>query len=153
VCFFVDRREFGVPIEHVRETIELRPITPVFGTPPSLAGICNLRGEILAVLDPGSLLGLSRGRASHGRIVVVAGSGGRKAGLWVDGLGPLRELGAADVMQVPPTFRPETAALLDGCVALPDRPLCILSIDRLFAAPELARLAERPPQDQVNGGR
>jgi purine-binding chemotaxis protein CheW len=152
VSFVVDGRDFAAPIEHVRETVALRPITPVFATPKCVAGICNLRGEILAVVDPGPLLGLHPGRATDGRIVVVSPDPQRKAGLWVDMLGALYEIADEDIAPPPPTLRPETSAVLDGVVPLPERPLSILSIDRLLATPELARLGERPSLDSSPGG-
>src|SRR5262249_1637412 len=58
VSFDVRGQRLGCPIAQVKETIVVRPITRVFLTPAWVAGIINLRGDIVAVLDFAVLLGL-----------------------------------------------------------------------------------------------
>jgi purine-binding chemotaxis protein CheW len=144
VCFFLNGREFAVPIDEVRETVEMRPITPVFRTPPSLAGICNLRGEILAVIDPAPLLGLPPNRLERGGRIVIVEPDERAAGLIVDRLGPVRLFHDEDVVAPPATVAPAVAAMLAGVVSAADRPVGVLDVKRLFAAPELAPFVRAP---------
>src|SRR5262245_58544394 len=59
VCFAVRQQEFAFPIADVRETLPLAPISHVFMTPPWLAGIFSLRGEIVPAIDLAVLLGLA----------------------------------------------------------------------------------------------
>lgn len=142
VCFEVGAHEVGAPIAQVRETIDLRPITPVFHTPPLVAGLINLRGEILVVLDVGVLLG---GRASRRdprcRIVVVDVEDQgqtRSAGLLVDGLGPIRDSGTHPLTGPPTTLPEDERVYIRGIVSLPSHPLAILDLERIFAAPQLS---------------
>lgn len=142
VCFEVGAHEVGADIAQVRETIGLRPVTPVFHTPDIVAGLINLRGEILVVLDVGALLG---GRPSRRdprcRIVVVdveEDGQTRSAGLLVDGLGPIRETGDHDLAAPPSTMPESERVYLRGIVSLPSHPLAVLDLERVFAAPELA---------------
>lgn len=142
VCFEVGAHEVGADIGQVRETIGLRPITPVFHTPSIVAGLINLRGEILVVLDVGALLGgRSSRRDPRCRIVVVdveENGQTRSAGLLVDGLGPIRETGT-HTLAPPPATMPEAERIyLQGIVSLPSHPLAVLDLERVFAAPELA---------------
>lgn len=148
VCFFVGDRELAAPIDAVRETVDMRPITPVFRTPPSIAGLANLRGDILAVVDVAVMLGLPPSRRDPStRIVVVksqemASSGQpRVAGLLVDRLGPIRDVFDAALEPPPPTLPPSVASMLAGVAPLPERPLAILDVTRLLGAPELAVFA------------
>ncbi len=148
VCFFVSDRELAAPIDEVRETVELRPITRLFHTPRSVAGIASLRGEILPVLDPGVLLGLAAcARGPAARIVIVAAPPlegtrtPRVAGLLVDRLGPIRDLDPEQMSPPPPTLPLALASMLRGVVPLPERPVAVLDLDRLLSAPELAQLA------------
>lgn len=137
VCFFLGHRELAAPIDAVRETVALRPITQVFRTPRSIAGITNLRGEILAVLDPAVLLGLPAcARGPSARIVIVQPDD-RRAGLLVDALGTIREVDEELMGPVPPTVPPAVAAMLDGVASLPERPIGLLDIGRILSAPEL----------------
>jgi len=144
VCFDLGGRELAASIDEVRETVDMRPITPVFRTPPCVAGITNLRGEILAVLDVALLLGLPPSRRDPStRILVVDAEPPddrpvRSAGLLVDRLGPIRDIGAGDIVPVPVTMPASEAALLEGIVPLDTHPLAVLDLHRVLDAPSLA---------------
>ena len=56
--------------------------TPVPCTPPHIAGIVDLRGRVVAVLDLKSLLGLGDAGSSPDRRVVVLRSETRRRGYW-----------------------------------------------------------------------
>lgn len=67
---------YGIPFAYASEVVAAGDITPVPGTPDHIAGVINLRGTLLTVVDPRSLLGLPAGpRGPGARIVVVAGDG------------------------------------------------------------------------------
>lgn len=59
ICTFrIGSQWLGLPVEDIQE-IQARPdLAAVSGAPPFLAGLINLRGEILTVLDCAALLGL-----------------------------------------------------------------------------------------------
>ena len=161
LCFHVAGQDFGVPIGAVKETIPERPLTRLFLVPPFVAGLINLRGEVVAVLDLATLLGLSRdgdasarsdaGRRSARNIVILRASllGGTRdtrhaanrpaAGLWVDGLDGVRDVAEADVRPPPATLAAEPAGYLDGVAASgqPPRPLLLLAPERVLGSPHL----------------
>lgn len=131
VCFSARGQAIGVPIEEVKETLELRPITKVPLVPPFVAGIVNLRGEVVAALDLAALLGLPDGPlAPATRLVLVKAR--RTAGLLVDAVSAVRTIGDDAIVPVPPGLPPAGAALLDGLVSLEDGPLLLLSAARLL---------------------
>ncbi len=143
VCFFLGEQELAIPIDAVRETIDLRPITRVFHTPPCVIGILNLRGEILAVLDPGRLLGLGATAVREGTRIVIIEAGPRCAGLVVDALGSIREVETAALAPAPSTISPEIASLLLGIVSTAERPISVVDTARVLNAPELETFTER----------
>ena len=99
MCFELRGQELALPIGDVRETLPVQPITRVFLTPPCLAGVFSLRGEIVPVIDLGVLLGLPRTEiGDESRIVVVEHEEGT-AGIVVD---RLRDLRTIDVPLEPP---------------------------------------------------
>lgn len=51
LCFRLAEQSFGVPIEVVREIVEMQDITPVPHMPEYLRGVVNLRGQIIPVID------------------------------------------------------------------------------------------------------
>ena len=114
VCFYLGDAELAVPIEDVRETVDLRPITPVFRMPRCVAGITSIRGEIVAVLDAGVVLGLAPCARDHDARIVIVEAASVQAGLLVDRLGQLRDLTGTEIGPVPPTLAPSVAAMLRG---------------------------------------
>src|SRR5258706_5938365 len=92
VCFELRGQELALPIEDVRETLPIQPITRVVLTPPCLAGVFSLRGDIVPAIDLGVLLGLARTEVGDDSRIVVVGSKVGSVGIVVDRLRDLRTL-------------------------------------------------------------
>jgi len=155
LCFHVAGQDFAVPIAAVKETIPERPLTRLFLVPPFVAGLINLRGEVVAVLDLATLLDLPRptetGRRVPKNVVILRASllaGVRDArhaanrpaaGLWVDRLDGVRDVAESDVRPPPPTLAAEPAGYLDGVAYAgePARPLLLLAPERVLGSPHL----------------
>lgn len=162
LCFHVAGQDFGLPIAAVKETLAERPLTRLFLVPSFVAGLINLRGEVVAVLDLAALLGLEaprrdgdgdeRGRRRDGRNIVILRAsllpGGRDArhaadragaGLLVDQLDGVRDVADGDVRPPPATLAAEPAAYLDGVAAsgTPPRPLMLIAPERVLGSPHL----------------
>lgn len=138
---------YGLRVEDVQEVIGMRPLTRVFHAPLSMAGITSLRGDVLAVLDLGVLLGAESPTLSSGleaRIVVVREAHGdkRSAGLLVDALRGLRDLPGGGLAPAPSTAGAEARGAIVGVIPSPP-PCAVLSVQALLDAPSLAGLAGR----------
>jgi purine-binding chemotaxis protein CheW len=138
---------YAFQVEEVQEVIAMRSLTRVFHAPPALAGVTNLRGDVLAVIEPAVLLGESGPAVmpaplpsdESARIVVVREAGGqrRRAGLRVDALSGLRELPKDGLVPPPSTVSEDVRALIVGVIPAP--PACaVLSVEALLDAPPLA---------------
>lgn len=92
VCFLLHGQEYAADIANVVETLPVRPVTRVFLTPAWLAGIMNLRGDVVAVLDLSRLLGMPPTVVTDESRILLTRHGGRRAGLLVDGLAELRDV-------------------------------------------------------------
>jgi len=148
VCFELRGQELALPIEDVRETLPIQPITRVVLTPPALAGVFSLRGDIVPVIDLAILLGLQRTEVGDdSRIVVVQHATGT-AGIVVDRLRDLRTLDPAlegQALESPPAhLGAEVAQLLAGVVATPTGTVRVLDANAVVTAEPLRDLA-RPP--------
>ena len=101
--------QFALPVEHVREIARLGDVSPVPGAGEVVLGVRNLRGQVLPVFDLAALLGVAgSGRPSR---VVVAEAGGHRAGLAIDAVTDVAELGDdVTVIDVPRLF----ASLREG---------------------------------------
>lgn len=140
MCFELRGQELALPIGDVRETLPIQPVTRVFLTPPCLAGVFSLRGEIVPVIDLAVLLGMTRTDVGDdSRIVVVEHAAGT-AGILVDRLRDLRTL---DVDPDPPpsSLSPAVAALLLGVAATPTGTVRVLDVHAVITAEPLRAIA------------
>lgn len=135
VCFEVAGQTFGAPIDQVKESIVLRPLTRVFRLPPWFAGIVNLRGTVVAVLDLAALFGLGTFEASREARILVARAAGATAGLLVDAVKDVRtvDLGALQPWQEADA----DGAALGVATADDGTPLVVLDVARLFESDRL----------------
>lgn len=140
VCFELRGQELALPIDDVRETLPVQPITRVFLTPTCLAGVFSLRGEIVAAIDLGVLLGLARTEAGDDSRVVVIEHAGRTAGVVVDRLRDLRTL-EGPLESPPPNLPPAVAQLLRGVAATPSGTVRVLDAEAILTAEPLRELA------------
>src|SRR5215510_3705793 len=92
VCFELRGQELALPIAEVRETLPMQPITRVVLTPPCLAGVFSLRGDIVPAIDLAVLLGLPRTEVTDGSRIVVLDRAEGMAGIVVERLRDLRTI-------------------------------------------------------------
>ncbi|SEH30862.1 chemotaxis protein CheW [Magnetospirillum fulvum] len=72
VTIGIDREIFAVEVEQVREILDLRPVSRVPNAPPFLAGMIDVRGQGVPVIDLRTKLGLLPVEPTeHTRIVVL----------------------------------------------------------------------------------
>src|SRR5512140_1513201 len=76
--------EYGVPISQVQEIVRVSGITLVPNSPSYMAGVINLRGRVLPVLNLRKRLGLSDKEMSNASRIVVTEIGSKVIGLLVD---------------------------------------------------------------------
>jgi purine-binding chemotaxis protein CheW len=75
IIFTVGGGRYAIELRWVREVVTLGFVTNVPSAPQALGGVCNLHGQILAVLDVGVLLETVAGlpaRQGDGALVVEA---------------------------------------------------------------------------------
>jgi purine-binding chemotaxis protein CheW len=150
VCFELVGQEFALPIRSVKETLPMRPLTHVSLVPPLIAGLMNLRGEVVAVLDLAELVGLPRlgMRNPPDPAVVIlrvpeswgARAQGRAAcGLAVDRLLGVRDLEDGALREPPTSLETEAASYLRGVAAVGNPPtaLAVLDPEKVLASERL----------------
>jgi purine-binding chemotaxis protein CheW len=83
---------YAIELVRVREVVPAPALTPLPGAPPALAGVFNLRGDVVPLFDLATLLGLPEGAPADQ--VAVADAGHGAAGLQVHGRPDHVRLGA-----------------------------------------------------------
>lgn len=150
VCFELRGQELALPIADVRETLPIQPITRVVLTPPCLAGVFSLRGDIVPAIDLAVLLGLAKTDVGDESRIVVVDQSGATFGIVVDRLRDLRTLDAA-LEPAPSNLTPAVAQLLLGVAATPTGTVRVLDARALLGAEPLRALAR--DEESLQGGR
>ena len=118
----VANERYAIPAEAVLEVAEVGEISPVPGAPQAIAGVRNLRGSVLPVMEIAPLLGVSDHGERH-RIVVTEVRGAR-AGILVDEV--------SGVGALPPVSEAVDHALVNGAVLVDGELVGILDIERIL---------------------
>lgn len=144
VVFDLSGEHYALGIERINTIIRMQQITPVPGTPDCIEGIINLRGNILPVLDPRKLFGLSVAEPRRSSRIVVAESQGMSIGLIVDAVTETLRIPEADIEEPPPSASTSGLRYVTGIGKVGERLFIILDIDKLLQAEELESLSIAP---------
>ncbi|WP_137045833.1 chemotaxis protein CheW [Pseudolabrys sp. FHR47] len=128
---------FGLPIGRVQDVFVPERLTRVPLAPPEIAGILNLRGRIVTLVDLCRRLGLER--RSESAMAIGVELKGESYGLMIDQVGEVMSLDAADFERNPVNLDPKLAAVSSGIYRLEHHLLLVLDVDRLLdIAPAVA---------------
>ena len=149
ICVQVAGSAYGLAVADVQEVVGYRTPTRVFHAPPALAGITNLRGDVLPVIDLANLLegeAEARPEPAEPRVVVVRERGGarRRAGLKVDALLGMRDAPPSARREVPPAVAARLGDLVIGVVSEPAPAFALLSVEGILDALALRELSGAP---------
>jgi purine-binding chemotaxis protein CheW len=127
--FTVDGRFLGVDVTRVREVLRPQELTRVPLAPPQIAGLVNLRGEIVTAFDLRVALGRpQRGEGERAMNVIVTTGHGRVSML-VDTVSDVLDLDEETFEQPPSTLRGSARDLILGAYKLDGRLLLELDLD------------------------
>lgn len=104
VEFVLAGESYGVESAHVRGIHPLSDITPLPCTPAFVAGIVNVRGEIVSVIDIKRFLDLAASGITDLNKVIVLKSQTMTFGILADAIVGVRSVAAADLQPAPATL-------------------------------------------------
>ncbi|HUW69092.1 MAG TPA: chemotaxis protein CheW [bacterium] len=114
LVFFLGGETYGIETRHVGEVCHLKDLTAIPCTPPFVAGVMNLRGRILAIVDLSKLFELpARGLTELNRVIVL-GEGDDELGLLADSIEGVRAVAASDLREGLPTLTAVRERFLKG---------------------------------------
>jgi purine-binding chemotaxis protein CheW len=134
--FHVGKYLFGVEVSLVQEIVRLQTITPVPLSGKDIAGLINLRGEVLTAVDLRARLGLPPADSGRDPINVVVRVDEEPVSLLVDEIGGVQEVSSVPFENTPTTVDAHVRHLLLGAYTLPDRLLLSLDARKVLAITE-----------------
>jgi purine-binding chemotaxis protein CheW len=137
--FYLQDLLFGVEVQNVQEVIRYQGMTEVPLAPNEVAGLINLRGQIVTAIDLRKRLGLGQRAENALPVNVVVRVDGAAVSLLVDEIGGVVEV-QDNMFEVPPdTLKGERRELVTGVFKLKDRLLLALCTEK---AVDVVRLQE-----------
>jgi purine-binding chemotaxis protein CheW len=121
----IGNEHYALPVDRVLEVAELGDLAPVPGSPAEVMGVCNLRGQVLPVMDLARVLGLPQGEPGR---IVVAELAERRAGLAVDAV--------IDVGELPDASEQADSPFLTGAVLIDGVLVGMLDADAVLSSVE-----------------
>jgi len=130
--FKVDGELFGVDALQVQEVSRQLELTPVPLAPYAVAGIMNLRGEVVTALDLRRLLGREeRPEGAKAMNVVLRGDTG-SVSLLVDEIQSVEDVEDSQFEPIPDTVTGAAREFLSGAYKMPDGLLLTLDVQRVL---------------------
>ena len=134
VTFTLDGRLYGVRVESVQEVLRGLPRTRIPLAPATMAGLINLRGQVLSALDLREQLGLPPRDPEVDQMLVVIRVAGESIALLVDSIGAVVDVEDDQFESPPDTLTDPSRDMLLGAYKLDDQLLLALDVDRAVAA-------------------
>lgn len=135
VVFKLGKEEYGIEISSVQEINRLNSITHFPGAPAFVAGMLDLRGDIIPILNMGHLLSVNNSDSYDAPKFLVVEFEDKRIGILVDSVSELLRIPqdnieeAPDVLRDNDSFTDRIAKLNDG-----ERIIMLLNLSSLFSA-------------------
>jgi purine-binding chemotaxis protein CheW len=123
---------FGLPIQRVQDVFLPERLTRVPLAPPEIAGVLNLRGRIVTLIDMRRCLGLDRREDDAPAMSISVESGGESYGLLIDSVGEVLQLDDGAREPNPINLDPRLARVSVGIHRLDGQLLMMVDVDRVL---------------------
>src|SRR5687767_7295307 len=117
--FYVGQEVYGLPLGQLREVARLTRLRHIPGAPAGVAGLVNLRGEIVCAIDVRAILGLSAQAPADSAFLVALRDFDDPVGLIVDSIADIYSIDPGEIEPTPATWSPERRACFVGTIQVP----------------------------------
>jgi purine-binding chemotaxis protein CheW len=128
--FWLDGDLYGVEVEHVQEVLRSQSITRVPLAPPAVAGLINLRGQVVTAIELRERLGRPARPADTEAVVIVVRLHGEAVSLLVDSIADVVDVDVRDFEAPPDTLDGAARELIRGAFKLDGHLLLALDVNR-----------------------
>jgi purine-binding chemotaxis protein CheW len=148
LTFVLKGQSYGVAIGTVREINQVLDITPVPQTPSFVAGVMNLRGKVVPVVNLRLKFGMEDLAFTKQTCIIVVETDGGHVGMIVDRVSGVADF-KADQIEASPTLGEETKmSYIIGMGKIERQVVVLVDIQKALSKAELTRLEQiaAPPQ-------
>jgi len=133
ITFGIANQRFGIDIMAVREIRAWSPVTRLPRVPDYVAGVVNLRGAVLPVVDLAARLGWTPTDATPRNPIIVIEHEGQLRGLIVHDVADIVSIEQGSLQQPDTTGQETISHFLAGIAPLGDDMVMVLDLNRLMA--------------------
>lgn len=141
LTFVLNSQLYGVPIGTVREINRLSEITPVPKTPVFVAGVMNLRGKVIPVVNLRLKLGFQETQHTKETCIIVIETAVGQVGMIVDSVRGVIELVSNQIEPTPNLGNSSETEFVMGMGKLENTVIILIDIVRALSANQLQELA------------
>lgn len=128
--FVVGQKSYAMPLLKVREVIALPKITSVPNPPHHVAGLINLRGQIITVFDLRSYLKIQKLQESP--TVIIADMQFGQIGLIVDSVSSVMSIDQKKLEKVPPGSTNSDKSFITNVYSDGDQMILLLDVEQIM---------------------
>jgi len=132
--FYIGGTLMGVNAMNVQEVVQLSSLTPVHHASDYIAGIINLRGQIVTVVDLKRRLEIEQLDEQTAREIFIVSSQGENIGLLVDEAADVIPADMENLSPLPANMSLAQQKFLKGICQEESRPIAILDIGSVLSA-------------------
>ena len=137
LCATLDHVRLAVPIDRILEIVEGYEVTPLFNVPPSLRGLINLRGQVIACFDLSQDFSLPPRILEERSLFVILDGVGCELALCVDQILGIRPLEREGQQHTDSIWRGEFVRYIDRVLEEEEGTLLFLSVPDVFESLQL----------------
>jgi purine-binding chemotaxis protein CheW len=132
--FRLDGDLYGVEVEHVQEVLRSQGLTRVPLAPKAVAGLINLRGQVVTAIELRERLGRPPRPEGTDAVVIVVRLRGEAVSLLVDSIADVVDVDSADFEAPPDTLDGQARDLIRGAYKLDGQLLLALDVQKAVSA-------------------
>ena len=148
VGFRVGQQSYALPIESVREIVRPPEITAVPQSPAHVAGVMNLRGRILPVIDLRKRFSMPAETSSKNRVLVTSEEG-KFVGFLVDSASEVLKVLPDAIEPSPKLFGENNERYVTGIARHMGRLVILLDAHKLLPELEISEMAAQSQESKV----
>ena len=131
--FFIGETLWGIDTLRVQEVIRVSDVTPVRHAAPSVAGVINLRGKIVTIVDLGKKLALPQATSAAETRIIIVEWNNEYVGLLVDRVSDVVNAEISQIAPAPSNVQGVQGSFLEGVLRTRESLISILGIDKILA--------------------
>lgn len=129
--FFLGAEMYGLPLHRLREVCRLEHLRRVPGAAAHVAGLVNVRGEIMCAIDARAILGLAPSVSREVGYLIALRDFDYPVGLVVDAIADIFPIDPSAIDAPPSAWPAERIACCVGMSIVRTGPIGLLDIDRV----------------------